>query len=102
MWIVSPYVAIADHLDRPVLVVDALRLDDAARAARHRLTVRLGRVGNGERDVAHAVTVAGVVLRDLVILAERRGEDETDVALLEHVGRAIADTGLRDRHTPCA
>ena len=54
----------------------------------------LRRVRHGERDVAHAVAVARVVLRDLVLLAERARDDEADVALLEHVGGAVADSRL--------
>jgi hypothetical protein len=54
-------------------------------------------VGHGQRDVAHAVAVAAVVVADLVAGHERAGEDEPDAALLEHVGDAVADTGLQAR-----
>ncbi len=84
-------------LDRAEVVLERLRLGDAARAALRRLPVRLRRVGDGERDVAHAVAVPRLVARDLVVLVQRRREDEADVALLEHVGRAVADAGLRPR-----
>ena len=85
------------RLDRAELVLLAHRLDDAARAALHGLAVRLGRVGNGERDVLHAVAVARVVLRDVALLADGGRHDEPDVALLEHVRGAVAHARLR----PC-
>ena len=81
-------------LDGAELVLVAPRLHDAARAARDRLAVRLRRVGHGERDVADAVAVARVVLRDLVLLAQRARDDEADVALLEHVRGAVAHSRL--------
>src|SRR5205085_9639369 len=50
-----------------------------------------------ERDVLHPVAVPADMTRDLVILAERAREDETDVALLEHVRGPVADARLRAR-----
>ena len=44
-----------------------------------------------------AVAVAVDVLGNCVAAAQRRGEHETDLALLHHVGRAIALAGLRSR-----
>src|SRR5438874_13787369 len=81
-------------LDGAELVLVAPRLHDAAGTARDRLAVGLRRVGHGERDVADAVAVARVVLRDLVLLTERARDDEADVTLLEHVGRAVAHSRL--------
>src|SRR5712691_6413729 len=83
------------QLDPAELVLDPAGLDDAARAALHGLPVRLGRVRDGERDVLDAVAVAAGVVRDLVLLSQRAGDDETDVALLEHVRGAVADARLR-------
>src|SRR5205085_876480 len=77
------------RLDRAEVVLDRARLGDPARASLHRLTVRLGRVGYGQRDVAHAVAVLRLMTRDLVLLAQRRREDEPNLSLLEHVRRAI-------------
>ena len=45
------------ELDAAVVVLDPVRLDDAARAALDRLPVRVRGVGDGERDVAHAVAL---------------------------------------------
>ena len=44
-------------LEPAVLVLEPVRLHDAARAALDGLPVRLGRVRDGERDVLHAVAV---------------------------------------------
>src|SRR5437763_4427527 len=81
-------------LDRPVLVLVASRLHHAAGAARHGLAVGLRRVGHSEGDVADAVAVSRMVLRDLVFLPQRPRNDETHFPLLEHVGRAVADSRL--------
>jgi hypothetical protein len=59
-----------------------------------RAPVGLGRVGNGQRDIADAVAVARAVAGDLVILAERRRQDEADLALLQDIGGAVAEPGL--------
>jgi hypothetical protein len=45
-----------DH-DRAQLVLDRLRLGDAASAPLHGLPVRLGRIRNRQGDVLHPVTV---------------------------------------------
>ena len=84
-------------LDLAELVLVGLRLHDAASAARDRLAVGLRRVGHGQRDVADAVAVLRVVLRDLVLLAQRARDDEADVSLLEHVGSAVAHSRLGAR-----
>ena len=49
------------------------------------------------RDVADAVAVGAGEARDLVVGRERAREDEVDLALAEHVGRPVADAGLRPR-----
>ena len=84
-------------LDAAVLVLDPLRLADAARPALGRDAIRLARVGDGHRDVAHAVAVDAGEARDLVVGGERAREDEAHLALAHHVRRAVADAGLR----PC-
>ena len=85
------------QLDDAVLVFDPRRLADCPGASLNRLSVGLRRVRDHERDVLHPVAVAGVVPGDLVILAERGREDKPDLALLEDIGGAVADAGLR----PC-
>ena len=84
-------------LDLPELVLDGVRLGDAARAARNGLAIRLRRVGHGERDVLDAVAVLREVARDLVLLAQRARDDEADLALLEDVRGAVAHSRLRPR-----
>ena len=82
-------------LDRPELVLVASAAPCTLRAPRDDgLAVGLRRVGHGERDVADAVAVLRVVLRDLVLLAQRARDDEADVSLLEHVGGAVAHSRL--------
>ena len=85
------------QLDAAELVLDHVGLGDAARAALDGLTVGSGRVGDGQGDVLDAVAVLEHMLRDLVVAVESGGEDEADVALLDHVGRAVADAGLGPR-----
>src|SRR5207249_4857494 len=82
------------ELDLAELVLDPMRLGDAGRAALHGLTVRLLRVWHAQRDVLRAVAVLAREARDLGVLAHPARDDEADVALLEHVGRAIADARL--------
>ena len=82
------------ELDGALVVLELRGLSHAARPTLHRLAVCLGRVGNGQRDVADAVAVARVVTGDLVVLAKRRRQDEADLALLEHVGGPVAEPGL--------
>ena len=90
------------ELDATGVVLDPVRLDDAARAALHRLSIRVRRVRHGERDVADAVALRRGPPADLAVGAEAAREDEADVALLEDVGGAVAHARLRARRTPCA
>src|SRR5271156_5416628 len=53
------------------------------------------RVVDPERDGADAVAVAMDVVGDRVAAAQRGGEDEADLALLDDVRGAIALAGLR-------
>src|SRR5262249_37660817 len=82
------------ELDAAELVVDPVRLDDAAGAALHGLPVRLLRVRNAERDVLRAVAVPAGEARDLRVLAQSAREDEADVSLLEDIRRTVANAGL--------
>ena len=54
-----------------------------------------GRVGHAERDAVDAVTVALVVLGDLVIAGQGAGQHEPDPALLEHTRDAVPAAGLQ-------
>ena len=85
------------ELDAPRVVLDPVRLDDAARAALNGLAVRVRRVRDGERDVTDAVPLRRRPLADLAVAAKPAREDEADLALLEHVRGAVADAGLRAR-----
>ena len=85
------------ELDAAVVVVDPVRLGDAARAALHGRPVRLARARHLEGDVLRAVPVPRGEPRDLAVLAQPARDDDADVALLEHVAGAVADTGLRPR-----
>ena len=82
------------ELDAPRVVLDPVRLDDAARAALHGLAVRVRRIRDGERHVADAVALRLSPPADLAVSAEAAREDEADVALLEHVRGAVADARL--------
>ena len=82
------------ELDAAELVLLHVRLRDSARAALDGLAVGLRRIGDGEGDVLDAVAVREHVLGDLVVAAQRGGEDEPDVPLLDHVRRAVAHAGL--------
>jgi hypothetical protein len=62
-----------------------------------RAAVRVRRRRARQRDDAHAVAVAAWWRAISWSGAERAGEHEADAALLEHVGRAVADTGLEAR-----
>ncbi len=83
------------HLDRSVLVLEALGLGCPDRTVLHGLRVRLGRVGNRERDVFHTISVSALMSRDLVVFAQRRRDDEADASLRERVGGAVAHARLR-------
>jgi hypothetical protein len=52
------------ELDLAELVLDPARLGYTARAALHRLAVRVRRIGHAERDVLHAVAVEEGELAD--------------------------------------
>ena len=75
----------------PELVLDPVRLADAARAALHRLAVGLARARHLQRDVPGAVPVPARELRHLAVDAQPARDHEADVALLEHVGGAVAN-----------
>ena len=83
------------ELDAPGVVLDPVRLDDAASATLNGLAIRVRRIRNRERDVAHAVALRLSPPADLAVAAQAAREDEADVALLEHVGGAVADACLR-------
>jgi hypothetical protein len=54
-----------------------------------------GSVRDAQGDHPYPIAVALVVLADLVVTAERAGQDQTDAALLEHVRDAIAAARLQ-------
>jgi hypothetical protein len=83
------------QLDAAVLVLDPLRLGDAAGATLDGFAVGLARVRNEERDVLGRVAVGGGEADDLAVAAEAAREHEPDLALLEDVRGAVADAGLR-------
>src|SRR5262249_12923701 len=83
------------ELDRAELVLDPPRLDRPTRAPLDGLPVRRRGVRHRERDVLDAVAVAAAMPRDIVVLAQRRGDDDADAPLLEDVRGAVADPGLR-------
>ncbi|MNY22783.1 hypothetical protein D3C86_1564220 [compost metagenome] len=76
-------------------------LHDAGGATRNRLVVGEAGVVDDDGDVLDAVPVRLDVLGDRMIGGEGRGQDEADLALLEHVARAIAlarlGAGIGDR-----
>src|SRR5262249_45503175 len=82
------------QLDTTELVFGPVRLDDPARAALHRLSVRLARVGHAQRDVLQAVAVGAREVPDPRVAAEAAAHDDADLTLLEDVRCAIADAGL--------
>src|SRR5581483_7872608 len=81
-------------LDAAVLVLEPLRLPDAAGATLERNGVCGSGVRHLERDVANAVAVPAGEARDLVVRGQRAREDERDLPLAQGVRRAIADAGL--------
>src|SRR6266567_7482454 len=84
-------------LDAAELVLDPARLGDPASSALD--CGAIGAVGARylERDVAGAVAVTAGKLRHLAVGAQAARQDEADVALLDHVGGAVADARLRPR-----
>ncbi len=82
------------ELHAPVLVLGPVRGHDPARAVRDGVLVGGRGVRNAQRDLVHAVAVAGVVIGDLVAAVVGAGEHEPDAALLEHVRAPVAPAGL--------
>ena len=80
-----------------MLVLDPVRLGDAAGAPLERLAVGVGGVCDLEGDVLDAVPVGVGVACDLVVGPKRAREDEADVPLLEEVRSAVAKAGLGPR-----
>ncbi len=70
------------------------RLAHAARAAGDGGRVGSGGVVDEPGEVVDAVAVAAHVIGDRRVGREGAGHDEADVALLEHVARLVAPTGL--------
>ena len=77
-----------------VVVVVVGRRAQAGRAAAQGVVVGDVDVVDQEADVADAVAVAAHVLGDGRVGAERAGDEEADVALLEQVRLAVAPAGL--------
>ena len=88
------------ELDPPVLVLDPLRVCDAARSALQRLTVGVSRVRNLQGDVLRRIAVLGRETADVAVGTNAAREHEANVALLQHIRRAIANArlgaGVRD------
>ncbi len=81
-------------------------LGHADGAAAGGLAPGAARIVHPEGDNSHAVAVAMDVIGDGIARAQRRGEHETHLALLHHVGSAIALAGFRpgvghQRHAEC-
>ncbi|MDF2754385.1 MAG: hypothetical protein K0S82_2768 [Gaiellaceae bacterium] len=85
------------QLDTAELVLDPARLGNSACAPLDGLAVRLLRARDLQPDRLGAVPVPAGELGDLVLGAEAARQDEADVALLEHVGRTVADARLGAR-----
>ncbi len=81
--------------DAAVVVGEFGGLLDAAGAAAGGLGPGLAGVVDPEGDGADAVAVGVDVVGDLGVGAERGGQDEADLSLLEDVGGAVAVAGLR-------
>src|SRR5918994_2566195 len=82
------------QLHPAVLVLHDMRLDNAARSASDGLVVGRSGVGHLQRDVLGRVAVLGGEADDRAVGAKPAREHEPDLTLLEHVRRAVADTGL--------
>src|SRR5262249_55955343 len=82
------------QLDAPPLVLDPVRLDDAAGTVLDGVAVRVIRVGYRHRHVLDAVAVCAREARDLAVRPQAGGEDEADGLLLEDVRRAVTHARL--------
>ena len=85
------------QLDAAVLVLHDMRLDDAARPAGDSLAVGRRDVGHLQRDVLGRIAVLRGEADDRAVGAKAAREHEPDLALLENVRGAVADTRLRPR-----
>ena len=83
------------QLNRTVLVFHFEGFADTASAALRRLAPGLASVIHPERHVTDTVAMAMDVVGNLTGRAQRRREHKTDLALLQHIRRAVALTGLR-------
>src|SRR5258706_7371247 len=81
--------------DRAGLVLDRRGLLNRLGSALRRLPERAVYVLDFERDVADAVPMEPDLLGHETLRPERRGQHEADLALLEHVGRAVAPPRLQ-------
>ena len=77
-----------------VLVLDVVGLLDRACAAFRGALPRPVDVLDVKRDVPDAVPVPLDVVRDRTVRAERRGQDQPDLPLLEHVRGAVSEPRL--------
>jgi hypothetical protein len=80
-----------------VRVLQVKGLADAARAAFGGFFPGLAGVVDPQGYVADAITVGADMFRDVPVGTKRGGQHETDFALLQDVGGAIADAGFRTR-----
>ena len=83
-----------------MLVLEPLGLRKPARAALNGLAVGVGGVRNLQGDVLRRIAMLGREAADVAVGADAAREHEPDVALLEHIGGAVADArlgaGVRD------
>ena len=81
-------------LDRAVVVVEHLRLQQRLAPAAERHMIGLLDVGHAQGDVLHAVAVAVDLFGHLARAAQGGGEHQAHAALLQHIGHAVALAGL--------
>ena len=80
--------------DAAEVVADVVRLDGRLGAAAHGLVEGEVGVVDEERDVDDAVAVSADVLGGGMVVAQRRGDDEADLPLPQHVRGGVAVAGL--------
>ena len=87
----------ARHDDLSLLIGEDVRLGHADGAATRGFRPGGTGVVDPERDDFDSVAVAADMLGNCVAAAQRRGQHETNLSLLQDVGRAIALASFRSR-----
>src|SRR5262249_48536014 len=85
------------ELDSAELVLHPVRLRGAAGPALNGLAIRLLGTRDTQPDAVRTVAVSPGEAGDFAVFAQPARQDEPDVALLEDVRGAVADTGLGPR-----